>query len=209
MGCFSGVLSTQSLDLPGYPFGSLVPYSLDQQNHPLLLLSHLAKHTRNLIAEPRCSLTLCEQGEKESQQLARLTCIGTATPATDLSDAAIERHFRYFPQSRVYYEQLNFHFFRLLPERYYWVGGFGAARWLGQERFSPPIQFPPESLTEFPQTLVVKSLPDQDKSPHGNLIAIDSEGIDLLMGDRLQRISFGKIINNINEIKSHLKLITA
>lgn len=53
-----GVLSTHSQAHPGYPFGSVVPYCLDNVGFPLLLLSHLAQHTRNLMAEPRCALTL-------------------------------------------------------------------------------------------------------------------------------------------------------
>lgn len=57
-GRFQGVLSTHSQAHPGYPFGSVVPYCLDNVGFPLLLLSHLAQHTRNLMAEPRCALTL-------------------------------------------------------------------------------------------------------------------------------------------------------
>ncbi len=118
-GRFCGVLATHSLDLPGYPFGSLLPYSLDHHGRPLLLLSHLAKHTRNLTADPRCSLTLTEQGDGDSQQLARLCCLGRVTPAADLPIWEQERHFRYFPHSRSYYEQLNFNFHLLETERFY------------------------------------------------------------------------------------------
>ena len=41
------VLSTHSLEHPGYPFGSVVPYVLDQEGLPLLLLSRLPQHTKN------------------------------------------------------------------------------------------------------------------------------------------------------------------
>lgn len=129
-----GILATQSIDLPGYPFGSLIPYSLGQDGWPLMLLSHLAKHTRNLDANPRCSLNIIEKGEGDIQQLMRLTCLGMATRVIDIEQAEAEKHFEHFPDSRNYFEQLNFRFYRLQPERFYCVGGFGAARWIGVER---------------------------------------------------------------------------
>lgn len=43
----TGSLATISVDFPGYPFGSVVSYALDDLGRPLLLLSDLAEHTRN------------------------------------------------------------------------------------------------------------------------------------------------------------------
>jgi putative heme iron utilization protein len=54
----AGVLSTLSLDVPGFPFGSVVPYCLDRGGLPLILVADIAQHTRNLLADPRASLTV-------------------------------------------------------------------------------------------------------------------------------------------------------
>src|SRR5437016_3929426 len=51
-----GVLSTISLHRAGYPYGSLTPYALSRGGAPLILISALAAHTQNLIADPRASL---------------------------------------------------------------------------------------------------------------------------------------------------------
>ena len=51
-----GVLSTISLHRAGYPYGSLTPYALSRAGAPLILISALAAHTQNLIADPRASL---------------------------------------------------------------------------------------------------------------------------------------------------------
>ena len=51
-----GVLSTISLHRAGYPYGSLTPYALSCAGAPLILISALAAHTQNLIADPRASL---------------------------------------------------------------------------------------------------------------------------------------------------------
>ena len=55
-----GVLSTISVDLPGYPFGSVTPYCADEQGRPVLYISHIAQHTRNILADSRVSLTVFE-----------------------------------------------------------------------------------------------------------------------------------------------------
>lgn len=45
---YRGVLSTHSKSMPGFPFGSVVPYCLDEQGRPLILISRIAQHTHNL-----------------------------------------------------------------------------------------------------------------------------------------------------------------
>ena len=51
-----GSLSTLSRKLPGYPFGSVMPYGLDDHGRPIFLISTMAMHTQNLQADPRASL---------------------------------------------------------------------------------------------------------------------------------------------------------
>ena len=51
-----GVLSTISLHRAGYPYGSLTPYALSSAGAPMILISALAAHTQNLLADPRASL---------------------------------------------------------------------------------------------------------------------------------------------------------
>ena len=56
-----GILSTLSLELAGYPFGSVVSFTPDRAGLPVLLISSIAEHTRNLQADPRCSLSIRSQ----------------------------------------------------------------------------------------------------------------------------------------------------
>jgi putative heme iron utilization protein len=124
--CF---LSTHSIKYPGYPFGSVAPFCLDAYGHPLLLLSHLAQHSQNISANPHASLTCLEAGSGDIQQLARLTCIGKIGVVDATPQEQADHYFEQFPDSRDYFEQLNFRFYKLTPERFYFIGGFGAARW--------------------------------------------------------------------------------
>ena len=139
-GRFQAVLSTQSQAESGYPFGSVVPYCLDHQGLPLLLLSHLAQHTKNLSEDPRCALTLCEATD-DVQQSERLTCVADCSGVGPDDVSAHRRFFRYYPDSRVYHEQLNFRLYRLEPKRFHYNGGFATARWLGCERILRPSPF--------------------------------------------------------------------
>ena len=73
-----GVLATMSLELPGYPFGSITPYTLDHAGAPLILISTLAQHTRNIWADNKVSLTVHDAANPDVQAAARLTWIGDA-----------------------------------------------------------------------------------------------------------------------------------
>eukprot|EP00252_Welwitschia_mirabilis_P026305 TRINITY_DN8572_c0_g2_i4.p1 TRINITY_DN8572_c0_g2~~TRINITY_DN8572_c0_g2_i4.p1 ORF type:complete len:266 (-),score=37.08 TRINITY_DN8572_c0_g2_i4:782-1555(-) len=52
------VMSRMHQRRKGYPFGSLVDFAPDSMGDPLFSLSPLAIHTRNLLADPRCSLVV-------------------------------------------------------------------------------------------------------------------------------------------------------
>ena len=76
-----GVLSTISLDVPGYPFGSVTPYCVDDQCCPLIYISQIAQHTRNILKDPRVSLTIVEGGDSDDVQArGRVTVIANARP---------------------------------------------------------------------------------------------------------------------------------
>jgi len=51
-----GSLSTLSRKQPGFPFGSVMPYGLDERARPLFLISTMAMHTQNLQADLRAGL---------------------------------------------------------------------------------------------------------------------------------------------------------
>ena len=55
-----GSLSTLSRKQPGFPFGSVMPYALDDHANPIFLISTMAMHTQNLLADPRSSLLVTQ-----------------------------------------------------------------------------------------------------------------------------------------------------
>src|SRR5512133_3725602 len=71
------VLATASARHGGHPFASLAPYALSAGGEPILLLSALAQHARNLAADPRASLFVHDPAASEAdpRTAPRLTVV--------------------------------------------------------------------------------------------------------------------------------------
>jgi heme iron utilization protein len=129
-GCRHAALAT-SLD--GWPYVSLVAVACDSDAGPLLLLSDLARHTRNLLADPRVSL-LFEGTAGHADPLAgpRLTLLGRAVRCDDTRRAA--RFAARHPESAIYAGFADFRLYRVIVERGHLVAGFGRIAWIEGER---------------------------------------------------------------------------
>ncbi len=122
------VLSTHSTQLPGYPYGTAVPLVVDAAQQPWLLISALAEHTKNLLADARASLTIVEAGATNVQDAARATLVGRIEPGQP-GPALLRRYLRYQPDAEQYLA-LDFQFFRMTVERIRFIGGVGRMGWL-------------------------------------------------------------------------------
>ena len=131
----SGVLSTFSTKFAGYPFGSVAPFVLDHSGQPVILISTIAEHTKNIIANPKVSL-LAFAGDEDLQASARLTLIGKAKQI-DKKDVNLRaRYLRYFPQAASYFETHDFNFYRIEIAQARYIAGFGKMGWLSGEELS-------------------------------------------------------------------------
>ena len=70
-GTRSGVLSTHSARFEGYPFGSIAPFVLDHAGNPLILISTIAEHTKNIRKDPRVSLIAFDPAAPDMQALGK------------------------------------------------------------------------------------------------------------------------------------------
>lgn len=183
----SGMLATLSQRLGGYPFGSVVPFVLDHAARPVILVSRLAEHTRNIAADRRVSLLVREPAE-DVQAGARLTLIGDAARATEDLAALRARYLRYFPDSARLLELGDFDFYRLEPLQIRFISGFADIHWISAAAFAPPVN----QLAGDEAALVAHmnagragDLSDCCRFFHGreishaSLIGIDCDGFDL------------------------------
>ena len=124
-----GSLSTLSRKQPGFPFGSVMPYGLDEHGRPIFLISTMAMHTHNLQADPRASL-LVTQRDASGDPLgaSRVTLIGHVVPIPELDVAeARTLYLARYDNSRYWVDFEDFSFYRMDVVDVYYVGGFGVS----------------------------------------------------------------------------------
>lgn len=210
---YRGVLSTHSKSMPGYPFGSVVPYCLDDQGHPLILISRIAQHTHNLQLDPKCSMIVGERAAEDIQSVGRVTVMAQAQKVTDAAaiQAAAHRYYRYFPESESYHSAHDFDFWVLVPVRYRYIGGFGAIHWLDDVALTNPFAGAAEtSMVEHMNEDHIKAiahyvelagLPDTEPAV---LVGIDCEGMHLRIGQGIHWLAFAETCNTPTQVRQAL-----
>ena len=115
-----------------WPYVSLVLTACDIQGSPLLLISDLADHTRNIRADARVSLLYDETaGLDDPLTGARVTLQGEAAQVED--DDLMEIYLSRHPSAKLYAEFSDFHMFRVRPLRAHLVAGFGRIAWVDEK----------------------------------------------------------------------------
>jgi putative heme iron utilization protein len=136
-----GALATLSRDPVGWPFATLVAIAFDARARPLLLLSRLAEHTKNLEACARASLLVSASGGAGSPDpLAqeRMTLVGECARVQAQEDGAARARFlEVHPEAAGYAAFADFGVWRIEVAHVRWVGGFGKMEWVSGEEYSP------------------------------------------------------------------------
>lgn len=207
-----GVLSTHSVDVEGYPFGSIAPFVLNYDSEPTMLISDIAQHTRNIKQNNKVSLTVFDPGADDPQASSRLTWIGDAE-SIHPSDTEIRlRYLRYFPSAESYFETHDFSFYRIRLRRARFIGGFGQIYWI-----APDAMLVSNPFREAERRIVEHMNQDHQqalfhyceglKSVKANTVTmtgIDREGFDMLADGRKLRIDFDTPIDTVEEARAVL-----
>jgi putative heme iron utilization protein len=209
---YRGMLATHSKKMPGFPFGSVVPYCLDEAGRPLLLISRIAQHTHNLRADARCSLLVGERDAEDVQAAGRLTLLAEARQLNDevAIEAAAARYYRYFPQARDFHRIHDFDFWVLEPVRWRFIGGFGAIHWLDGITLANPFAGAAESgmlehmnsdhAAAIAHYLALAGIAGEA----AEMVGIDAEGFHLRVGLRLHWLAFPTSCNSPLEVRQAL-----
>ena len=118
----SGALATLMVGA-GDPYCSLVNVASAPDGAPLLLLSKLAVHTKNILADSRVSLMLDERKEGDPLQGARVMLMGRLSATGD--PAARAPYLRRQPEAEMFAGFADFAFYRMALDRAHLVAGFG------------------------------------------------------------------------------------
>ncbi len=193
----NAVLGTVSLAVPGYPFVSVVPYIVDEQAWPVILVSRLAEHTRNLDADARTSLFVRED-VADVQAGARVTLLGKAKYLEDPRPIR-ERYFRYFQQARNYYDALDFDFYLIEPVTLRVVAGFARVHWVSREAYTiaeDAVVRNETAIIDYVHRHHASDLKRYCAAAAGGegkdaeLVGVDCEGFDIRAGERIVRTDF-------------------
>src|ERR1700723_4800109 len=132
-----GSLSTLSRKQPGYPFGSVMPYGLDEHANSVFLISTMAMHTQNVQADPRSSL-LVTQPDTIGNPLgaSRVTLLGNILPVPEREAAEARKlYLARHANSKYWVDFDDFSFYRMDVVDVYYVGGFGVMGWISASEY--------------------------------------------------------------------------
>ncbi len=149
-----GSLSTLSRKQQGFPFGSVMPYGLDDHANPVFLVSTMAMHTQNIQADPRSSL-LVTQPDTIGDPLgaSRVTLLGNTLPipVPDVAEAR-KLYLARYANSKYWVDFEDFSFYRMDVVDVYHVGGFGVMGWVPASEYYRGRPDPPaDSVTDIIQ----------------------------------------------------------
>ncbi|PSR96989.1 FMN-binding split barrel protein [Actinidia chinensis var. chinensis] len=207
----------------GYPFGSLVDFAPDSMGHPIFSFSPLAIHTRNLLADPRCTLVVQIPGWSGLSN-ARVTIFGDVFPLPEHQQEWAHKQYIAKHQQGPSQQWGNFYYFRMQNiSDIYFIGGFGTVAWVDVKEYETlqpdkiAVDGGEQNLKEL-NAIFSKPLKEllstEIEVDDAALISIDSKGTDIRVRQgaqfNIQRLSFedGNAIETLEEAKAALwKLI--
>ena len=194
----TGALAT--LEREGGPLTTLVGVASDFDGAPLLLMSALSRHTRNLAHDDRASLLLTERRDRgDPLNHPRLTLGGRIERCPD--PRARLRYLRRNPKARLYSGFADFAHFRLAIESVHFNGGFGRASLMtradilasreGEEELSQAEQRLIDEVNAR-EPAVRARLAERRRGGRRDwrAVGLDGEGLDLACGGRAARAQF-------------------
>src|SRR5438445_5625012 len=124
----------------GDPYCSLVNVASYPDGSPILLISRLAVHTKNILADPRVSLMLDERAAGDPLEGARIMLAGRAEEATGEAAKILRRRYLHaHPSAEAFVDFKDFSFFRIVPSGLHLVAGFGRIIDLKPQQFLTEI----------------------------------------------------------------------
>ncbi|KAF5201749.1 Fmn binding protein [Thalictrum thalictroides] len=120
-----GTLSTYSQKYQGYPSGSMVDFACDTDGTPILAISNLAVHAKDLLANPKCSLLVARDPEDRTDLVITVHGDATLVPEKDkdvIRTAYLRRHPNAF-----WVDFGDFQFMRIEPKVVRYVTGVATA----------------------------------------------------------------------------------
>ena len=201
----------------GDPYCSLVNVASHPDGSPILLISRLAVHTKNLLVDDRVSLMLDERAPGDPLEGARIMVAGRAVEAGDEDRATVRRRYlAAHPSAEAFVDFKDFSFFRIKPSGAHLVAGFGRIIDLKPAQFLTEIG-DAASLLEAEAGAVEHMNEDHREamnlyatkllgagSADWRCIGCDPEGLDMQAGTAVLRLEFPARVTNAGDLRKML-----
>ena len=213
-------MATLGTLMEGAPYTSLVTVAFDMDAAPLLLLSDLADHTRNVQTDSRISLLFeAASGLPNPQSGPRLTVQGNIkrSDAPNQTRRFIARH----PAAKLYADFSDFNIYRVEVERLHYIGGFAAALWLSKDQAAVDADAA-QAMAECETDVVHHMNTDHadavrlyankllgKRGKAWKLIGIDPDGLDLKLKNTYARLNFDEPVHDAASCRAVLVALAA
>jgi len=203
----------------GHPLASRVAVATDLDGTPVILTSTLSGHTKAILENPDCSLLVGEPGKGDPLAHPRISLFCTAVRAErggPVHERLRRRYLARHPKAELYVDFGDFAFFRLELERASLNGGFGKAFELEKSDLMTPV-------TDLEQwALMEDGAVAHMNEDHGDAIklyaevllksveanwklaCLDPEGLDLVAGDKVERLWFDAPLGGPEDLRPTL-----
>jgi len=211
-----GALATLFPD-SGDPYCSLVNLATHSDGSPILLISRLAVHTRNILADNRVSLMLDERAEGDPLEGARIMLLGRAEEASEAAlDHLRRRYLNAHPSAEAFVDFKDFSFFLVRLSGTHLVAGFGRIVDLKPPQFLTEIGDATELLNAEQGAIAHMNEDHRDamnlyatrllgaESADWRCSGCDPDGIDLQAGRTTLRLEFPERVTTPAELRTML-----
>jgi putative heme iron utilization protein len=199
----------------GHPYVSLVNVATDPAGTPILLLSSLAWHTKNIARDSRASLLFVatlDPAPADALQGSRVTVLGRMVEA---AAGDRRRYLAQHPQAAEYCDFADFSFWRLDPEQVHAVAGFGRimtfpAGAVFEEAAAAVAAIEEEAIDHMNRDhadavqLYAAPLAGRGGGGDWRITALDADGLVLVAGACSERIAFDRPVRNAAELRATL-----
>lgn len=195
-----GTLATHLREPAGYPFPTMLPFAPDARHRPVILVSRLAEHTRNLQADARAGFLVVDAPGEDVLNGERVTLIGCFSPL-DPAPALVRRYLRYHPAAERYLELDDFAFRVMEPEKLRFIGGFGAMGWLDGSELDAL-----HPLSDDDEIALIEQFDANPDCPATmELLGVDCYGADLRISGVRRRVIFDVPKTAVPELEMALR----
>lgn len=183
------VISTNSASEPGYPSGSVVGFAPDEKGRPIFLFSTMSGHTNDVLADPRCSLTVADIDFKGAAD-GRVSLMGKCHLLGDEEREAAKAVYAAKHPNAFWMSFGDFTFYRMEVEAVRFVGGFAMAGGVGADEYLSATIDP---LKEFSRPICSHMNDDHESATIGivknevgievetaKIASVDSQGMEVI-----------------------------